>query len=130
MQKNSGRVAKFMPCFDGPFVITRANPSKSAYTLELPNEPERFPTFHALLLRKFVPNDDDLFPSRKLVQPGPVVTENGCEEWLIERILDERVCGRGQQYLVRWQGCGSEEDRWLPGRELVDTEALDNWLSR
>jgi hypothetical protein len=106
MQKNSGHVAKFMPRFDGPFVITCANPSKPAYTLELPNEPKRFPTFHTSLLHKFVPNNDNLFLSRKLVQPGPVVTENGCEEWLIEWILDEHVRGRGRQYLVRWQGWG------------------------
>jgi hypothetical protein len=50
-----------MPRFDGPFVVTKANPSKSAYTLDLPNEPDRFPTFHASQLQKFVPNDDDKF---------------------------------------------------------------------
>jgi len=26
-------------------------------------------------------------------------------------------------------GLGVEEDKWLPGWELVDTEALDDWLS-
>ena len=128
LQKHSGRVAKFLPRFDGPFVITKANPTKSSYTLDLPNEPDCFPTFYASLLRKFHPNDDELFPSRKLAQPGPVVTEDGTHEWLIDRIIDERTRGRGRQYLVRWRGWGPEEDRWLAGRELTDTEALDNWL--
>jgi hypothetical protein len=50
MQKNSDRVAKFMPRFDGPFLMIKAFPEKSIYTLELPNEPNRFPTFHASLL--------------------------------------------------------------------------------
>jgi hypothetical protein len=50
IQAKSGRVAKFMPRFDGPFNVTNANPSKSAYTLDLPNEPNRFPTFHSSLL--------------------------------------------------------------------------------
>jgi hypothetical protein len=125
MQKHSGPVAKFMPRFDGPFLVTAANPNKSVYTLELPNEPERFPTFHASLLRKFVTNDDNLFPSRKLDRPGPVVTEDGEQEWLIDKIIDERTHGRGRQFLVRWR----EEDRWLPGRELSDTVALDQWLA-
>jgi len=26
------------------------------------------------------------------------------------------------------QGWGPEEDCWLPGQELSDTEALDDWL--
>ena len=128
MQKHSGCIAKFMPHFNGPFVATRTHPFKSAYTLDLPNEPDCFPTFHASQLWKFVPNNDDLFRLRKLPQPGPVVMEDGCEEWLINQILDECVCGRGCQYLVRWQGWGAEEDRWLPGCELEDTEALDDWL--
>ena len=127
MQAHSGRVAKFMPRFDGPFTTTDTHAAKSSYTLDLPNEPNRYPTFHASQLRRFVPNDDDLFPSRKLNQPGPVLTSNGEEEWLIDCILDERPRGRGRQYLVRWVGWGPEEDRWLPGTELDDTEALDVW---
>jgi hypothetical protein len=128
IQAKSGRIAKFMPRFDGPFLVTKSNPSKSTYTLDLPNEPHRFPTFHASQLRPFVPNNDTLFPSQRLTQPGPVLTPDGEEEWLIDRILDERNRGRGRQFLVRWQGWGSEEDQWLPARELADTEALDNWL--
>jgi hypothetical protein len=128
LQKHSGQVAKFLPRFNGPFLITKANPAKSTYTLDLPNEPDRFPTFHASLLRKFHPNNDDLFPSRKFPQPGPIITDDGAEEWLIDRIIDEQTRGRGRQNLVRWRGWGPEEDRWLPGRELADTEALNDWL--
>jgi hypothetical protein len=102
MQAKSGRVAKFMPRFDGPFTVLKANPAKSAYTLDLPNEPNRFPTFHGSLLRRFIPNDNNLFPSHELSQPGPVVTPDGEEEWLINRIMDERIRGKGHQYLVRW----------------------------
>lgn len=128
MQKNSGHVAKFMPHWDGPFIVTESNPAKSSYTLDLPNELNRFPVFHTSQLRKHVPNDDDLFPSHKLPKPGPVVTDSSEEEWLIDCILDERVHGRGQQFLVQWKGWGAEEDQWLPGWELADMEALDNWL--
>jgi hypothetical protein len=129
IQKKSGSSAKFMPQFDGPYPLTKAHATKSNYTLDLPNEPNRFPTFHASQLRKFVANDDDLFPSRKLVRPGPVVTPDGEEEWYIDWIINERKCGCGVQYLVRWQGWGPEDDRWLPSRELADLEALDSWLA-
>ena len=57
-----------------------------------------------------------------------MVTVDGTEEWLIDRIIDERTHGRGKQYLIHWLGWGAKEDRWLPGCELLDTEALDNWL--
>jgi Chromo (CHRromatin Organisation MOdifier) domain len=98
------------------------------YTLKLPNEPEHFPSFHASLLKRYIPNDPDLFPSRMLPPPGPVITPDGQEEWLIDRILDEWAQDQGRQYLVRWRGWGTEEDRWLPGCELLETEALDRWL--
>jgi len=49
------------------------------------------------------------------VKPGPVVTDSGKEEWLIDQILDECVCGCGQQFLVCWCGWAVEEDQWLPG---------------
>lgn len=129
MEKKSGRSAKFMPCFDGPYPLMKAHASKSTYTLDLPNEPNRCPTFHASQLRKFVENDDDLFPSCKLPRPGPVVMPDGQEEWYVNKIVDERKRGRGFQYLVCWQGWGPEDDRWLPARELADSEALDVWLA-
>jgi len=108
MQAHSGRVVKFMLQFDGPFPVIKAHPERSSYTLELPNKPDRFPTFHALLLHKHVPNDDKLFPSCKLDQPGPVVTPDGEQEWFIDQIIDEHAHGRGCQFLVQWHGWGPE----------------------
>jgi RNase H-like domain found in reverse transcriptase/Reverse transcriptase (RNA-dependent DNA polymerase)/Integrase zinc binding domain len=63
IQKHSGHVTKFLPRFDGPFLVTKTHPEKSSYTLELPNEPDRCGTFHASLLRPHIPNDNDLYPS-------------------------------------------------------------------
>jgi hypothetical protein len=118
-----------MPLFDRLYLVTAVNPDKSAYTLDLPNKPDRFPTFHSKLLCKYVPNDDELFPSRKQARPGPVITEDGEQEWLIDKIIDERTRGQGWQFLVCWRGWGPEEDRCLPRRELDDSVALDNWLA-
>ncbi|GLB37187.1 hypothetical protein LshimejAT787_0402380 [Lyophyllum shimeji] len=130
MQKKDGRVAKFMPRFDGPYEVMHAHPESSSYTLKLPDGVNVLPTFHASLLKHYEANDNDLFPSRMLSMPGPIVTEDGEEESFIDKIVDERNRGRGKQYLVRWRGYGPEHDLWRPGREMEDTEALDVWLKR
>ncbi|KLO11845.1 hypothetical protein SCHPADRAFT_808945, partial [Schizopora paradoxa] len=57
-------------------------------------------------------------------------TDKGVEEWVIEKIIDQRRRGVGFQYLVRWKGYPQEEDRWLPGRELKECEALDVWQQK
>lgn len=129
MQAKDGRVAKFMPRFDGPYKILRAYPDTSSYTLELPPTSKQFPTFHSSQLQPFVANDDNLFPSRSLTKPPPILTPDGQTEYFIDKILDERPRGRGRQYLVRWSGYGPESDLWLPGSELADTLALEQWES-
>jgi hypothetical protein len=130
--KTSGdkRVAKFMPRFDGPYTILNTDASHSTVTLDLPNSPNIYPVFHTSEILPFHENDPDLYPSREHAKPPSIITEHGDEEWLIKDIIDERRRGRGFQYLVRWLGYGPEFDRWLPGSELNDTEALDIWLAR
>lgn len=127
MQKGDKRVAKFMPRYDGPYAIIETHPESSTYTLDLPNSPNIFPTFHSSQLRPYHPNDSTLFPSREFPRPGPVVTEDGQMENFIEKIVDEKKVGRGKKYLVRWVGYGADEDEWLPRRDLEDCEALDVW---
>ncbi|RDB23205.1 Transposon Tf2-9 polyprotein [Hypsizygus marmoreus] len=127
MQAKDGRVAKFMPRFDGPYEITRAYPESSLYTLHLPESTHIHPSFHSSQLRKYTENDNILFPARTLPRPGPVVTADGASEYFIEKIIDERPRGRGKQYLVRWMGYAADSDLWLPRSELKDTTALDLW---
>jgi hypothetical protein len=57
-----------------------------------------------------------------------LVTPDGLEEFLIDKIIDSRTCGCGTQYLVQWLGHGPEHDSWLPARELEECEALDWWF--
>jgi hypothetical protein len=125
---DKSRVAKFVCRFDGPYSVTSAFPETSTYALDLPNSPRTFNTFHTSQLRPFVPNDDVLFPGRKVTLQNPIYNEFGEAEFVLDRIIAERRIGRGYQYLVTWVGEGDEENRWLPRRELEDCEVLDKWL--
>src|SRR5882762_5244529 len=127
-KKGEMRAAKFFPRYDGPYDIIDIHTATSNYTLELPNTRNTYPTYHVSELKPFLSNDATLFPSRCLSQPLPVLTADGLEEYLIERIIDSRPRGRGWQYLVRWIGYSPEHDRWLAGSALKDCEALDVWL--
>ena len=127
LQKGQNCVAKFMPLFNGPFMVTSAFPACSVYTITMPNAPETYPSFHMSLLKPFVLNNPNLFPSQSQMHPSTIVTEKG-KEWFIEHIIDEWKQGRGYQYLVQWVGEGPEMEVWLPRAELEDCEALDVWL--
>ena len=94
---------------------------------KLPNNPKTFPGFHANLLKHYIQNDPLLFPDHEPAQPLPVITEDGTEEWFINKIVDARWRGRGVQYLVHYDGYGKEYDEWWPASEMQDTNALDFW---
>jgi hypothetical protein len=126
--KGKTRVTKFMPRYDGPYTVTHTFPKCSEYTLKLPNNPNTFPGFHAHLLKWYIPNNPLLFPDCEPARPQPIVTEDGTEEWYIDKIVDARQHGRGVQYLVRYKGYGKEHDlEWCLGSEMADTDALDHW---
>ena len=124
------RVAKFMPRFDGPFMILETNENTSTVKLDLPPDSRSHPIFHTSLVLPYHENDAELFPSRKFSMPEPVINESGEQEYFVRDIIDEKRSGRGYKYLVRWVGYGDEENRWLSRKELEDTEALDTWLAR
>jgi hypothetical protein len=88
--KHEKQAAKFFLRFDGPYTIVKSHPEFSTYTLDLPNSPLVFPTFHASQLKRFIANDSTLFPSRDHPCPGPVVTADGIEEYKIDKIIDAR----------------------------------------
>jgi hypothetical protein len=80
------------------------------YTLDLPNSPNTYPTYHASELKPYLSNDADLFPSCELNQPQPILTPDGLEEYFVQEIIDSHRRGKGWQYLVRWTGYGPEHD--------------------
>jgi hypothetical protein len=86
--------------------------------------------FHSSQLKRFIENDPSLFPSHEHSHPGPIVTPEGLEEYLIDKIVDSRRQGKQLQYLVCWAGYGPAHDCWLAAKELDECEALDVWLGQ
>ena len=123
------RAAKFMPRFDGPYVITATDKKHSTVTLDLPNHSSLFPLFHTSEVKPFRENNDAFFPTHALHPPDPISVD-GTQEFFVEKIMDKRCRGKGRQYLVRWKGEGPEGDIWLPASELEDCKALDQWQTR
>jgi hypothetical protein len=125
-KKGEHRVAKFMPRYE-VYKVIKTHPEFSTYTLDIPTSSGVDPTFHAMELLPFHENDEEKYPSRQFSRPGPVINEDGEEEYEVEEILDSRRRGRGMSYFVRWRGYGPEDDCWLPRSQLIDCEALDRW---
>lgn len=95
------RVAKFMPRFDGLYLVTDVNNEASTITLDMPNAPNVFPTFHSSLVKPFCENNNKKYPGRTLDEPGPIMVD-GMEEFLVEKIIDHKRTGRGYRYLVQF----------------------------
>jgi hypothetical protein len=119
-----------MPRSNGPYMITHAFPERSKYTLKLPNSPNTFPGFHENLLTRYTPNDPLLFPDREPSRLRLIITEDGTKEWYINKIVDACRRGCGVQYLVCYEGYRKEHDKWRPGSEMANTDALDRWKTR
>ena len=50
------------------------------------------------------------------------------QEHKIEQILNVQPHGHGYQYFIQWLGYGPEDNEWLPGKMLKDSEALNWWI--
>ena len=107
----------------GPYLITRAFPETSNYTLELPPEfGSIHPNFHANLLKPFIENDAEQFPLREPPRPPPIIPEDN--QYIVERILDHKAFGQGRRgqmkYLIRWEGYEQENDSWELEKDIHD----------
>ncbi len=122
-----GRAAKFYPRNLGPFKVIKAWPETSTYKLELlpaVDFDSIYPVFHTNLLRRYVPNDPDQFPSREPPRPPPVVPEDA--QYEVEGIIDYRMCRRCRQYLVKWQGYPNSDNSWV-NEEDIDKKLITEY---
>jgi hypothetical protein len=125
--KGTGKSAKLFPRFLGPFKVIVARLETSNYQLELLPVAEYssvYPVFHAKLLRKYVPNDPELFPSREPTRPPPVIPED--DRWEVEEIRDFKDRRGKKEYLVHWKGYPDSDDSWVK-EEDIDGEIVEEY---
>jgi hypothetical protein len=96
----------------GPFKILKKI-SETNFRLSLPENMKIHPVFHIALLEPApdgVPLEHDL-------------PADDTEEYTVERILDHRTTQEGQdEYLVKWEGYGHEENTWEPLEHLRNAQ--------
>ena len=113
----------------GPFrVLERIG--RLAYRLELPAHWQLHPVFSIAQLESCPDPATDPYHRPRPDNPEAVNTERDDlpEEWEVERILDKRVIKRGRgfstQYLLRWKGYGSYEDRWTRADDVFADDLI------
>jgi Chromo (CHRromatin Organisation MOdifier) domain len=96
----------------GPFKIIEIV-SKNAVRLLLPSYLKKLhPVFHVSLIEPFVPNTIE----GRTQEPPPPIEIDGELEYEVEDIVDKRIRRNKEEYLVKWLGYDSDEDKmtWEP----------------
>ena len=104
----------------GPFLILE-KVSSHAYRLDLPRTMKIHNVFHANLLTPFKEDSDF---HRRQVAPPPVVTEEGEEEFEVEKIITWERRKKGLYYQVRWKGYGPEEDTMERAEKIAELDEV------
>ena len=118
------RISKKLDWLNAKYEIIEAIGTHS-YRLDTP--PGIHNVFHTSLLKRAA---TDPLPSQTKddYQPPAVISQEGEEEWEIERILKERKTKQGRKLLVKW--VGYSKPTWEPEQNLQDTEALIQFDAR
>ncbi|QRW15592.1 Retrotransposable element Tf2 protein [Rhizoctonia solani] len=111
----------------GPYLVVERIGSH-AYKLQLPHTMHIHPVFHVNLLTKFHPDPHGCDPP----QPAPIITEEGEEEYKVEKVLDSKWKGQGKNrklwYLVKWKGYNKGSNSWEPVDNVVNAkEAIEDF---
>ena len=109
----------------GPYTITHATPNKMAYTLKLPKHQRFHPTQP---ISRLEPSNESArgvnrVPNRPPISPGPVIMDDGEEEWEVERIEGKRLHRGKIKYYVKWKGFNEIENTWEPQSHLTNAKA-------
>ena len=121
---------KTVPEYIVPMPITAAYPVTDNYTIDLPKELNIHLTFHISLLKPYIPNDNNRFPSHTITKSGPLV-EFEDERYELERIIKEKANPRTGQvlYYIKWKGWGHQDNTWEPA-DNIDPGAIEEFHNR
>ena len=93
----------------GPYLIEKCV-GRYAYCLMLPSTMRRLhPVFNVV---KLSPAPDDPIVGRHRNPPPPPELVDGKEKYIVEEILNSRMFRWKLQYLVKWEGYGTEGNTW------------------
>ncbi|KAK5913399.1 hypothetical protein CgunFtcFv8_007934 [Champsocephalus gunnari] len=113
---------KLAPRFVGPFTVEKCiNPV--SVRLRLPRSLRVHPTFHVSKLKPV--KESKMVPASK--PPPPPRLIDGGLVYTVKRLLKVRKRGRGQQFLVDWEGYGPEEREWIPSSFIVDQNLIKDF---
>ncbi|GJJ67911.1 hypothetical protein EMPS_00257 [Entomortierella parvispora] len=93
---------KLEPKYIGPFRITR-KANDNAFELALPSTMKQYPVFNTDLLRPYISSPPS-FNRTTTDRPLPITTDDGDEEYEVERILDYKMDRKTPKWLVLWKG--------------------------
>ncbi|KAK3565396.1 hypothetical protein QTP86_007935 [Hemibagrus guttatus] len=114
---------RLSPKFIGPFgIIRQVNPV--AYRLRLPASYRICPTFHVSLLK---PAHPVVGEARTSVAPPPPLDIEGSPAYQVRALLNSRRVRSRLQYLVNWEGYGSEERSWMDSGDILDPSLIEDF---
>ncbi|CEH16608.1 pol polyprotein [Ceraceosorus bombacis] len=64
---------------------------------------------------------------REVEPPPPPVEVDGHDEYVVERILDQRTHRNQKQFLVKWKGYEDHDNTWSPLEDIKDTQAYEDF---
>ncbi|CCO35912.1 hypothetical protein BN14_10033 [Rhizoctonia solani AG-1 IB] len=100
----------------GPFTIVEKI-SSHAYRLELPATMRIHNVFHINLLSAFKEDTDF---HRRQVKPAPIITDEGEEEYEVDKIVAWREDKDGLRHQIRWKGYDELEDTMERAEKIAE----------
>ncbi len=110
---------KLAPKREGPYPIIGVI-SKNAYKLQLPPGNNIHPVQNTAFLTPYHETQEHR-PNH--LRPPPDVIE-GENQYEVEAIITHKPFNRSYRYLIRWKGCGSNDDTWEPASNLDNAEEI------
>ena len=94
----------------GPFKILKKVSSVN-YRLQLPKNSRLHPVFHVSLL-------EPARGSTPLATNTEIQPENEPGVYQVERILDQRLVGKQEQFLIKWEGYEPTDNSWIATKDI------------